>query len=955
MATGRLNAVLQQLRRLTPAAEADRTDAELLERFRERREEAAFAALVQRHGPMVLGVCRRVLQNPDDAEDVFQATFLILARKAAGIDKGMALGGWLHKVALRTALRARNNEASRRRHERQARAMQPNDAIAAIAWREVQAVLDEEVARLPDKYRVPFVLCYLEGKTYDRAAQQLRCVTGSISRRLAQARALLRQRLARRGLTLPAAVLASVLASAATSEAVPVKLATTTVKAALAGAAAKTAAGIISERVAALTEAGLKSLRVTIATIAVAVLLGVIAAGVGLLAWAAPSETSSGRPAQSGRRPSATTKERADQGRTSDAGKITVTGLVRDAAGKPMADAAVALLGRPKALIRIVDRWPPLKVLGQGKTDGEGHFRLTVDRAVREGYWDVFAGYEDMFAVAARRGHGLIQVPFSSDTRRPNLQIQLPGEHVLRGRLVDCQGKAAGGVQVRLVAVAGKRSSGRPFWIDFSEPPQGFTPWPAAVTTDKIGRFSLRGLGPGWTVTVQARSDQFARQSLLIKPEDWKDGKETTQTLAPARIIQGTVTHADTGKPVANARLVVVSAGKPHDGRVSRLEARADAQGRFRLVPYAGEFFNVLAYPPSGQPYLLAHKELIWPASEAPKQEVSLELARGVLVRGTITEKPSGKPVAGASLYFERCRDDNPYFRADVLPPDRSLDDIAVSGPDGKFQIAVLPEPGALLVRGPTLDYLHVEVSNKKIHGDRVNPDWRNYLDAFVELRLKPQPGPHDVAVALHRGVTLTGTVLAPDGKPVPQAALVCRSYIPYGHTWNGLHVKEVKDGRFELPGCDPERPTEVFIFARKEKLGAVAELSAKKAATKPVTVRLRPCGSATFRLVSTAGKPVRDVRPAPEFIITPGVPFADSLSKKGPVADTCHLSNLDPDGCEAIRADARGRVTLPLLIPGATYLAIGRRPDGRLINLTREFKAEAGKTIDLGLVIVRD
>src|SRR6516225_4553559 len=95
-------------------------DRQLLERFVQ-GEESAFAALVQRHGPMVLGVCRRVLQNPDDAEDVFQATFLILARKAAGIDKGMALGGWLHKVALRTALRARNNEASRRRHERQAR------------------------------------------------------------------------------------------------------------------------------------------------------------------------------------------------------------------------------------------------------------------------------------------------------------------------------------------------------------------------------------------------------------------------------------------------------------------------------------------------------------------------------------------------------------------------------------------------------------------------------------------------------------------------------------------------------------------------------------------------------------------------------------------------------------------------------------------------------------------
>jgi RNA polymerase sigma factor (sigma-70 family) len=957
MATGQLSAVLQHLQRMAGVRGArELSDAELLERFIARHEEAAFAALVQRFGPMVLGVCRRVLQNTHDAEDAFQATFLILVRKATSIGKREALGCWLHGVALRTAVRAKVNEASRRLHERQVQAMPQTDGIAAVAWRDLKPILDEEVARLPDRYRVPFMLCYLEGKTYARAARQLCCLTGTISKRLARARELLRQRLVRRGLALPAGVLAAVLSQNATSAAMSASLAAATVKTALRSAAGAAAAGAISPRVAALTEGGLKTMGATPwkLTLALLLALGALGAGVGLLSYKAlaappavdkrnaPAE-GNGAPAKNDRpaRPADPAKSPADK-------QMTVTGRVVDDADKPLAGAAVAVLGRAISPYRIAHRsmWP--KALGQGKTDGDGRFRLTVPRTSKEGFWDVNV-------LAGLAGHGLGQVRFDPDTKQPDVKIVLPKEQILRGRLVDLQGKAAAGVQVHVVHLNGEISKKEYIWVHFKEPPKGLTAWPASATTDGEGRFILRGLGPDWMVTAQTRGERFARQQFAIKPEDRQGGKEITLALAPARILEGTVTYADTKKPVANARLLVSSEAERYAHSSKEMDARTDAAGRFRVAPYAGNFFTVIAYPPAGEPYLLLQKRFNWPQADVVKHEVNLALVRGVRVHGTVTENPSGKPVAGASIRFEPSMDNNPYYRRDLVPLMRDWGEIAVSDAAGKFQLTVLPGPGSLLVKAPTADYLHIEVSNKKIYGQGIQPDWRNYLNAFVELNLKPQPGPHEIGIVLRRGVTLAGTLVGPDGKPVREAALVCRSYIPYGFSLNGVQARPVKDGRFELPGGDPDKPTQVFFYAAKEKLGAVVDLSPKEAQRKPPIVRLQPCGSATVRLMDTGGKPAVNTRAMLEFVLTPGIPFVDSLKQKGPVADTCYMSNLDPERHRDARPDAQGRITFPTLIPGATYLTIGQGPGRGIFNLNKGFKAEAGKALDLGTITVPD
>src|SRR5262249_29462731 len=148
-------------------------DRQLLERFTSQHEEEAFAALVRRHGPLVLGVCRRVLRNPHDAEDAFQAAFLVLARKAHAIRQHASLGCWLYRVAYHTAAQARRRLADRQRYERQAVPRAPADPLAEVTGRELLALLDEELQQLPERLRAPLVLCSLEGRTRDEAAAEL--------------------------------------------------------------------------------------------------------------------------------------------------------------------------------------------------------------------------------------------------------------------------------------------------------------------------------------------------------------------------------------------------------------------------------------------------------------------------------------------------------------------------------------------------------------------------------------------------------------------------------------------------------------------------------------------------------------------------------------------------------------------------------------------------------------
>jgi RNA polymerase sigma factor (sigma-70 family) len=277
MSDRHVSKVVQQLRQVVLAHGADWTDAQLLQRFLGQRDEAAFAALVRRHGPLVLGVCRRVLGNAHDADDAFQATFLVLVRKAPSLRPHTPLGNWLYGVAYRTALKARSRAARRRFKEQQVKPRQPPAAEAAAAWHDVQPLLDQELSKLPDKYRVPVVLCDLEGKTRKEAAGQLRLPEGTVSSRLATARRMLARRLTRRGVTLSGGALAATLSESAVV-AVPPALADATVQTAALVLGGQSA-GTISANILVLTEDVMKSLllsklKIASAAVLLAALLG---------------------------------------------------------------------------------------------------------------------------------------------------------------------------------------------------------------------------------------------------------------------------------------------------------------------------------------------------------------------------------------------------------------------------------------------------------------------------------------------------------------------------------------------------------------------------------------------------------------------------------------------------------------------------------------------------------
>jgi RNA polymerase sigma factor (sigma-70 family) len=237
------------------------TDAHLLRRFSSDRDEAAFATLVERHGPLVLSVCRRVLGTVQDAEDAFQATFLVLARKASGIRDPGLLGNWLYGVASRIARKARVGVSKRQMHEKQVRFL-PSLEAPAVEANDLGPVLDEELSRLPEKYRAALVLCYLQGKTNEEAAQLLQWPTGTVKGRLARARDLLRSRLVRRGLQVSALLLATSLTSARAKAAqVPGQLAETTARAGIGFAGEGTQAAAPSPAAVRLALAVLRSRR----------------------------------------------------------------------------------------------------------------------------------------------------------------------------------------------------------------------------------------------------------------------------------------------------------------------------------------------------------------------------------------------------------------------------------------------------------------------------------------------------------------------------------------------------------------------------------------------------------------------------------------------------------------------------------------------------------------------
>jgi RNA polymerase sigma factor (sigma-70 family) len=922
--------VLRRLRELMTAKDACALpDQQLLDRFVNHREELAFTALVRRHGPLVLGVCRRVLRHEHDAEDAFQATFLVLAQRAASINKRASVSSWLYQVAYHVANKTRKRTINRHKREERAAGRQQADALDEVTGRELLAVLDEELQRLPERDRSPLVLCYLQGLTRDEAARQLVCSESTLHRRLHGARERLRQRLERRGLTLPAAL----LATGATVATVPRTLAAATTKAA-AGRAP------VPAEVAGLVQGSLQTLTFgMVKAVAGAVLVAVLVAFGAVAIVPRPPAAAEEPPAASLKAPAAPAADEKKE--------MTVAGRVLDPDGMPLAEAKVAVLAGVRRFYRYQSLSSERALLGAGRTDAEGRFALKVERTSSDRNWGA-----DVLAAAP--GCGLGWESFDPDAERPETTIRLGPEQVVRGQLRDLQGQPAAKVPLQVVRVARveaaearlarmraaekERAEGNALKmrkdvslrnedIYLPAPLDDLPLWPAKVTTDEEGRFALRGVGRGVALTLSVRADRFASQTLDL--EDTNEPEKATKfdkVLNPARLIEGRVTYADSGQPAANVEVRAWG----------RERARTDRDGRFRVSSAQGPMLSgeekgiLMAFPPEGEPYCNTQKEFHWPRGVV-KHTLDLALLRGSLVRGKVTEEGTGKPVAGALVRYV-AQQDNPNLNAAGAGPYNFANgrDMVATGADGTFRIAGLPGRGYLLIEGPDADYVLRENGGQRLlfQGKRGGPPWRSH--GFVALDLKPDAEPLEAAVALRRGVTIEGELAGNDGKAISDLQVFCRL------EGFSTHPVKVRGTRFELHGCDPEEKITVVFFDAVKSWGATATLSVREAGCTPVRVALAPCGSAQVRFLDKEGKPLADFYPGLFLVLAPkeGETEAQTLQVVSP------FRRLGP------HTDGEGSCTFSTLIPGATY-RFG------YADIATTFTAEAGKAMKMPDVVV--
>jgi RNA polymerase sigma factor (sigma-70 family) len=336
MADPSRHAWLGQVRQVLTEQQLEQaSDQELLQRFVATQDELPFAALLRRHGALVLGVCRRVLRREQDAEDACQATFLALARQAATLPPHPSLGGWLYRVARRSAVKLQLAEQRRARRDRQAASAVADDPLEQISGRELLAVLDEELQKLPERFQEPLVLCFLEGQTQDEAARQLGWPRGTLKDRLEQGKELLKQRLTRRGLALPAGLLATLVATPAQG-AVPVLLQQSVLRGAVALAAGQSLTGVVSAPITELVEGVCATM--TTSKLRLAAVLSLVLAFTGIGAGAVYLHAL-------GDRPGASSPQGAGQQPPAPAIPAAARALQLDRFGDPLPEGALHRLG----------------------------------------------------------------------------------------------------------------------------------------------------------------------------------------------------------------------------------------------------------------------------------------------------------------------------------------------------------------------------------------------------------------------------------------------------------------------------------------------------------------------------------------------------------------------------------------------------------------------------------
>jgi RNA polymerase sigma factor (sigma-70 family) len=976
MANADLGSVLDHIRRL---AGRDGSDAELLQDFAARHEEGAFAAIVQRYGRLVLGVCRRVLGNVHDAEDAFQATFLVLARSAASIGKGEALPGWLHGVAYHMASKARRSAVRRRNHEMRARGAglptaPPQDKPQSeLALRELQAILDEEVRRLPAIYRTPFVLCCLEGQSKAEAARRLGWKEGTVSGRLARARRRLQQRLVARGVSLSAALAAVALAPGATRAAVSTGLAAATAHAAAHYAAGKTLfPDMVSPHVAQLIHGANPAMSLTTGKMALFLFVGLFALGTGALLLR--SQAAAPPPPDPGlalARADAAPKEEPATAKPAADAMVKVSGRVLDPDGKPASGARVywpRLLKDPPGSI------DDIALTARATTGADGRFQF--DLAPKE-LWREWS----IPVIAHKEGFGVAGAELPKSGPPADLTLRLVSDSPVRGRVLDTQGKPVAGARVQVVGVLVPRK-GRldDFLATWKHE------WQMAGTqtgdnlhlplgsllrtppTDRDGRFAFAGAGAERIVLLQVSGPAIAQDTVYVVNRPGFDAAALNKAVQenipeqlripgqppllyrpsfdyiaePTRRIEGVVREVGSGNPIPGVHVNALT------GYNRGSQAVSDKQGRYHLdgLPKLKEY-SLHASPPGGSAFIPRSVRV----PDQPGLQLipyDLELARGVVVSGRIIDRVTGKGVQSGMRFVPL--PDNKYFGKPGYDSYRAERLMTPTDAEGRFRLVTIPGPSVLLAQ--------VHHSDVKVAGQSLNPFKQAVFDAndrkrvglkddgdgtryfnsangieFLGLEhackvldLQENSGPLTQDLFVERGLTRSINLEDAEGKPLSGVMVG-------GITASWPNAVRLDSASCTIYALDPTHPRQLVFLHSGRNLAGTLKLRGDEKETP--TVRLAPAGTVTGQLLDQDGQPIAGAE--------------IDLSFSGGAANELYRQlglTRAP-----IRTDNAGRFRVEGVIPSLKFILSMHKGREYYFPEPRETakQVESGKTLDLG------